>query len=153
MKKIGLVISMFFLGVALYACSTSTTTPEGLSYEDFNYIEAYSEIFDRREGTYLIYLYEPTCSNCNKIKTSVLTFASTYTAHPIYFFDVTGLADETGEAAYLAKTGQAELIYPTLIVVIDNDFDLTNKTKYLYTGVSKIPLVLTDMKNGVYDWA
>jgi hypothetical protein len=146
-------MQLILVGVALYACSTTTITTEGLDYEDFNYIEAYSEIFDRREGTYLIYLYEPTCANCNKIKTSVLSFAAGYTAHPIYFFDVTGIEDEAGEATYLAKTGQTTLSYPALIVVIDNDFDLTNKAKYLYTGVSKIPLVLTDMKNGVYDWA
>lgn len=148
-----LVLSLLVLtSFVLVGCGTTTTTADTLDYEDFNYLESYSEIFDRREGSYLVYIYEPSCSNCNKIKNTVLTFASEYTAHAIYFFDTTDIDDQTGLSDFLQRTAQTSLDTPTLIVVVDNDFDKTNQGKYLYTGTSKIPLALSDLKKGAFDW-
>lgn len=150
-KRMLSLLLLILTAFVLVGCGTTTTTADTLNYEDFNYIESYSEVFTRREGSYLIYIYEPTCANCNKIKDTVLTFAADYTAHAIYFFDTTDV-DDTGLSAFLLKTGQASVDTPSLIIVIDNDFDTTNQSKYLYTGITKIPLALSDLKKGAFDW-
>lgn len=154
MKKVMTMVLSLFLGVALYGCnSETTTTTTGLNYEMFDYIEDYDEIFDRRQGTYLVYIYSPSCTVCESIKDTVLEFADTYTAHEIYFLDVTN-ASSTAETEFLSLIGLSSTVFgtPSLVIVVDNDFDKTAFSHYFFAGGTEIPAVIRDIQNGAYQY-
>jgi len=154
MKKILTLVLSLFLGVTLYGCAEETTTTStGLDYEMFDYISDYDEIFNRRQGTYLVYIYSPSCSVCQSIKETVLEFADTYTGHVIYFLDVTNATD-TAESDFLERIGLDSTNFgtPSLVVVVDQDFDKTAFSHYFFAGATEIPAVLRDIQNGAYQY-
>lgn len=155
MKKILTLVAFLAVTFALQACSNTTTetTTTGLQYDMFDSITDYDEIFNRREGDYLVYLYQTDCVNCLAIKDTVLAFADTYTAHAMYFFNVGGLSSEY-EAAFLETVGETSSSFgtPTLIVVTNNSFDATAKSHYYFVGKLEIPAVLRDLKNNAYSY-
>jgi thiol-disulfide isomerase/thioredoxin len=146
----------FLLGFALLvsliplsACGKTTTTL-AYDYDDFDFIDAYGDVFNRFDETYLVYIYSTSCPNCAAIKSTVIDFAATYTGHRIYFFDITGIEDPTGKQTFLDIMGQTTLSFPALIVVVGNGFDRAQTSKYLYLGKVKIPMILNDIENGSF---
>ncbi len=154
MKKIIALLVAVTLGISLFGCSgDETTTTTGLNYEMFNYISDYDEIFDRREGDYLVYIYSDTCSICDTIKDTVLEFADTYTGHMIYFFEVTYATTEL-KTEFLSYIGLNEILFgtPSLVIVKDNSFETTSFSNYFFAGATDIPRVLRDIENGTYNY-
>lgn len=139
------------LGFALVACQTATTTLGGPDYDDFDYIEDYDEVFNRREGTYIVYIYSETCGTCNSIKDEVLAFASSYTDRTIYFFNLDG-ATATKEEELLTPLGQSEVGTPTLILVKNKGFDKNAFSNYCFSGSSRILSIIVDLENGDYPY-
>lgn len=155
MKKIITAAFMIILGMTFLGCSNTTqeVTTTGLDYEMFNYISDYDEVFNRREGTYLVYFYSATCANCIAIKNTVLTFANTYTAHTIYFFNVdNATADLKTEFLTLIGVSSSKFGTPSLIIVKDFKFDKTAQSNYYFSGATDIPPALRDIQNGTYQY-
>lgn len=151
MKKLWILLTVLVLSVMLFACQEDVTSTYGLSYDQFDYISDYDEVFTQVEGTYLVYVYSPTCANCITIKTKVLQFANTYSEIKIYFFNPETASSEK-KADYLTKIGQPDTYTPSLIVVIDNDFDNTNTSAYYFQGGTEVPNILKDIENGAYQY-
>jgi len=153
MQKKLLLFPLFVLVVlSITSCATTTVPTDSLSYDDFDFIESYDEIWNRSEGTYLVYLYSTSCVNCIEIKSTVLHFAATYSLHNIYFYNVFGNIDTQAKADYLAKVGDPEVYIPALIVVIDNDFDVSQTSTIFYKGRTDIPEVMEKLLNGTFSF-
>ena len=150
LKKTILLFSILFSLLALIGCGTKTTTEDALDYDDFDYLSDYDEVFDRPVGTYLVYVYAETCQACARLKTDILAFASQYTDHVIYFFNA-GAVDSTNQAPYLEAIGQASVQTPTMLVIKDG-FDLTNVSRYLFIGETRIRSLITDLTNDAYPY-
>lgn len=153
MKKLLSLGVIAFLSFLLFGCSGDTTTTEGLSYDMFDYIEDYDEIFDRREGTYLVYIYSPTCTICIDIKSTVLEFADTYEKYNIYFLNADN-ATTALKTEFLNTIGLPETMYgtPALVLIKNNSFDKTALSLYYFAGAKEIPNILRDIKNGSYTY-
>jgi len=149
-KKTLLLFSILFSLVALIGCGTQTTTEAVLDYDVFDYLSDYDEVFDRPAGTYLVYVYAASCQACARLKTDILEFASQYTDHVIYFFNA-GAVDSTNQAPYLAAIGQTSVQTPTMLI-IQGGFDLTNVSRYLFIGETRIRSLLTDLNNDAYQY-
>jgi len=154
MKKLLTLGAIAILSLVLFGCSgDTTTTSDGLSYDMFDYIEDYDEIFDRREGTYLVYLYSPTCSICNSIKDTVLEFADTYEKYNMYFFNVDN-GTTALETEFLNTIGLSSSLFgtPGLVLVKNNSFDKTALSLYYFAGGTEIPNILRDIQNQSYPY-
>jgi hypothetical protein len=145
---ITLLLNLFmFLG-----CSEKTTTTEySLDYVDFDYISNYYEVFNRREGTYIVYVYSQSCVVCTELKADFLAFADSYTAYNVYFFDA-GSVDTTYQADYLSSIGQSNVKTPTLLIIKNGTFDKTAVSRYYFEGESRIRSIMLDLKNNVYPY-
>ncbi len=151
-KKTLFLLLILVLTLSAFACNT-TTTETALSYEDFEYFDRYQDAFNRREGTYLIYIYSTTCTVCATFKPEVIAFAAAYTDEVIYFFDSGAATDAaTSQPAFLAAIGQASLQTPTLLLIKDGAFDLTNIDKYFFSGIPAIRNILNDLTNNSYPY-
>jgi len=154
MKKIITAAFLTIFGFAFLGCSNVTTevTTTGLDYEMFDYLSDYDEVFDRREGTYMVYFYSATCPNCIAIKDTVLEFANTYTRYNLYFFNVDNATADL-KAAFLTTIGVSSSKFgtPSLIIVKDSAFDKTAVSNYYFSGASEIPPALRDIQNGTYN--
>ncbi|MFA5007411.1 MAG: thioredoxin family protein [Candidatus Izemoplasmatales bacterium] len=139
------------VGFALVACQTATTTLGGPDYDDFDYIEDYDEVFNRREGTYIVYLYSESCYTCNSIKDEVLAFAGAYADRTIYFLNVDN-ATATKETVFLTTLGKNEVGTPTLLLIKDSGFDKNASSRYFFTGSSPILSIINDLENGDYPY-
>jgi thiol-disulfide isomerase/thioredoxin len=150
MKKILFLLLLPIFAASLVACQEQTTTTT-VNFELFEQIDRYQDVFTRREGTYLVYVYSDTCVNCQAIKQRVYDFANEYTGHTIYFFNAALATDaQTQQQAYIAKIGQTQVQTPSLVVVVDNDFDLTMLSNYYFMGAATVLNVLDDIQNGAY---
>lgn len=150
MKKL-LSLSLFVLAaLSLFGCAQTTTT-SGINYDLFAQIDRYQDVFTRREGTYLVYVYSDTCVNCQTIKERLYDFATNYEGHVIYFFNAAKATDaQTQQQTYLAKIGQTQVQTPSLVVVRNNNLDLTALASYYFSGASAVVNVLDDIQNGAY---
>jgi thiol-disulfide isomerase/thioredoxin len=154
MKKLFTMILFGLVSVSLFACQTTTATTT-VNYDLFEQIARYQDVFNRREGTYLVYVYSDSCVVCETIKTQVYNFADTYpdgeTGHEIYFFNAAKATDSAAnQAAYLLAVGQTQVSTPVLLVIIDNAFDKTNLSTYYFAGAQAVSNILEDIKNGAY---
>ena len=149
MKKILQPVLLLFLLFTFVGCNQ--TTQYELNYDEFDYIEDYDEVFNRREGTYLVYVYSLTCAICQELKPTILNFADTYEDNMLYFFNVDKASPELRQA-YLDKIGLSKLNTPVLLVIVDNDFDKTNLTNFYFDGKAKIPSIINDIQNGTYEY-
>ncbi len=147
-KKLMLISTLLLSLFTLLGCATTTTT-DVLDYDDFDYVDDYNDVFNRSQGTYIVYVYASSCSVCAKIKADVLEFAEGYTDYPIYFFDA-GAVDTTYQADYLNTIGQASVQTPTILIIKNNTFDKTNVSRYLFSGESKIRSLMTDLENDAF---
>jgi thiol-disulfide isomerase/thioredoxin len=151
-KSLLLLIIITLSAFALWACVHTTTPPvttSGLDYADFDTITSFDQIFIQEEGTYLVYLYSSSCSNCLSIKETVLNFALTYPYHTIFFFNVYGYKDTNPEVQqYLEDVNLAKLLVPSLLVIVNNEFDTTQMNKYYYEGKTRITAFLDDLQKG-----
>lgn len=147
---------LVLLSLPLSACATTTTTTtaEGLDYDDFEFIGAFYQIWNRNAsgGDYLVYLYATDDLNCDRLKEDVLAFADAYSGHPVYFFDVTGIStsDQYFQEYFKAKTGIATVPYPALLLIKDQSFDKTKVSQYYYSGSAAIRAILYDLENGTF---
>ncbi len=155
MKKLFTITLGLLLGLALLGCTDTTeSTTAGLSYDNFFSITDYSQIFNRNEGTYIVYMYSTSCAHCENIKPTVLGFADTHADDiMIYFFDVTN-GTEAAQTVFLNTVGLTTNTFgtPTLIVVVDNAFDITARSNFLYSGEIPITSILRDIDNGAYTY-
>jgi len=150
MKKFLLLFLLPLFALSLTGCREQTTTTT-VNFELFEQIDRYQDVFTRREGTYLVYVYTDTCVNCQPIKQKLYDFASTYEGHTIYFFNAAKATDaQSQQSAYIAKIGQTQVQTPSLLVVVDNDFNLTVLSSYYFVGASSVVNVLDDILNGAY---
>lgn len=150
-KRFLLMMIMILGSFSAIGCNlTATTTQVGLDYSEFDSISDYTEVFNRREGNYLVYVYQTNCSACIRLKTDFLAFADTYSDKNIYFFNVGNLSESADSSTYLATIGQPSVQTPVLLVIKNNSFDKNNVSRYLYTGESKIRAVMTDLQNGSF---
>ncbi len=148
-KLVSLLVLNLFLSLLL-ACQTTTTTTE-ISFDLFQQIDRYQDIFTRREGTYVVYVYSDTCGACLQIKEEMATFGDTYTAKVIYFFNASKATDaQTYQQLYLTYIGQTQVQTPVMLIVVDNTFDSTNQSLYYYAGVSAIRNITRDLLNNAY---
>lgn len=150
MKKILSLFLIPLLFVFVLACQETTTTTT-LNFDLFEQIDRYQDVFTRREGTYLVYVYSDSCVNCATIKERMHEFASTYEGHVIYFFNAALATDGASyQQSYLTKINQSQVQTPSLIVVVDNDFDLTDVSTYYFSGAQAVLNILDDIEYGVY---
>jgi len=149
-KRLFLPLLFLFAAFALTACA-ETTTAAGLDYDDFDYIEDYDEIFDRRAGTYIVYLYSESCHNCATIKSEILAFASAYDDHVLFFFNV-GEGSAALQNDYKEAIGITEVQTPVLLLITDNGFDKTASSRFYFAGVTAIRAILNDLENGSYQY-
>lgn len=150
MKKLLTLLVLSFVLPILLACQTTTTTTE-INFDLFQQIDRYQDIFTRREGTYLVYVYSDTCGACLQIKEEMATFGNTYTSKMIYFFNASKATDaQTYQQLYLTYIGQTQVQTPVILVVMDNTFDSTNQALYYYAGVSAIRNITRDLQNNAY---
>jgi hypothetical protein len=149
-KRLAMPALALLLAFSILSCDAATTT-SGLSYEDFDHIDDYDEIFDRRQETYLVYIYSLSCSNCASFKEEILAFASTYTDHVLFFFCADDGTSDL-EADYLATIGATSLLTPTLLLILDNDFDRNTASRYYFTGSTRIRTVLNDIESDSYQY-
>ncbi len=150
MKKIITLLVLSFLLPILLACQTTPTTTE-INFDLFQQIDRYQDIFTRREGTYLVYVYSDTCGACLQIKEEMATFGNTYTRKVIYFFNASKATDaQTYQQLYLTYIGQTQVQTPVILVVVDNTFDSTNQSLYYYAGVQAIRNITRDLQNNAY---
>ncbi len=149
-----LISIMMVLGIfSAIGCNLTTTTSQiGLDYSEFDSITDYSEVFNRREGDYIVYVYQTNCAACKSLKSDFLAFADTYTNKNIYFFNVGNLSESADSSTYLATIGQNSVQTPVLLVINNNSFDKTNVSRYLYAGESKIRAVMIDLQNGSFPY-
>jgi len=150
-KRLFLPILIFILAFSVVACQAETTTTAGLDYGDFDYIEDYDEVFNRREGTYIVYLYSESCYNCGEIKEDVLAFADSYTDRTIFFFNVDGATADL-QNAFLTALGRTQVGTPTMILIKDKAFDTTASSRYYFEGISRILSIITDLEKGTYQY-
>jgi thiol-disulfide isomerase/thioredoxin len=143
------VLALLF-AFALFACDQTTTTA-GADYGDFDFIEDFDEAFNRREGTYIVYLYSETCENCNRIKDQMLAFAAAYDDRVIFFFDV-AKATTALQDAFLFQLGKTTVNTPTLILITANGFDKTVASRFYFEGASAILGIINDLENGSYQY-
>lgn len=154
MKKTLSLTFAFLLTFAFIGCNKTTeTTTTGLDYEMFYHLDDYNTVFNRREGTYLVYIYQPTCTGCEAIKDTVLEFADTYTGHVIYFFDVSK-ATASLQVNFLNMIGISSVEFgtPTLLLIINNSFDNTARSHYYFSGASPIQNILRDIEYDSYEY-
>jgi hypothetical protein len=154
MKKLLTMILFGLVSVSLLACQTTTVTTT-VNYDLFEQIDRYQDVFNRREGTYLVYVYSDTCVVCETIKTQVYNFADTYPetegGHVIYFFNAAKATDSAAnQSAYLSSIGQTQVSTPVLLVVIANNFDKTNLSTYYFAGAQAVSNILDDIENDAY---
>jgi len=152
LKKSLLSFLLIFTLFATLGCSDVTTTTKGLDYSDFDYITDYSEVFNRREGDYLVYIYQDNCAACIRLKTDFLNFANQYTDYNIYFYNVGTSSDTTNQAQYLSIIGQTQVSTPVLLVVKNKSFDNTNVSRYYFAGETKIRAMMTDLQKDAYPY-
>ena len=150
-RRLFLPLLSALLAFTLLACQTTTTTTAGLDYSDFDYIEDYDEVFTRREGTYVVYLYSLSCAQCETIKDDVLAFASSYADRTVYFFNL-DLGSSTLQNTFLTTLGKATVGTPTVILVADGGFDKTASSRYFFTGSSDVLSILADLAKGSYPY-
>lgn len=151
MKKL-LSISLFVLAaLSLVGCTQTTTTTTNINFDLFEQIDRYQDVFTRREGTYLVYVYSDTCVNCQPIKQRMYDFATNYEGHTLYFFNAAKATDaQAHQQTYLAKIGQTQVQTPSLVVVVANNIDMTALSSYLFFGAAAVVNVLDDIQNGAY---
>lgn len=152
---VGLMVLMSFLLVGCTSTTTTTSLTDGtstLDYSDFDSLSDFNEVFNRRQSTYLVYVYSSYCTVCATIKDEVFSFAATFDDYPIYFFNAGLVADSDYKQDYLDAIGQSTAQTPVMIVVKDNDFDKNNINQYLFIGAIKIRSAMTDMLNGAYPY-
>lgn len=152
MKKLFALALGILLGLSTLGCNqTTTTTTAGLDYDMFFSITDYSQVFNRNQGTYIVYMYSDTCAHCVAIKSTVLEFADTNDDIVMYFFNVS-TGTEAAQTAFLTTVGLTTSNFgtPTLIVVVDNDFDLTSRSNFLFEGEIPITSILRDIENDAY---
>lgn len=152
LKKSIISFLLIFTMFSIIGCSQETTTTAGLDYSDFDYISDYSEVFNRREGDYLVYVYQDTCAACLRLKTDFLNFANTYEDYQIYFYNVGKNSDTTNQAEYLSIIGQTQVSTPVLLVVKNKSFDNTNVSRYYFAGETKIRAMMTDLEKDSYPY-
>ncbi len=147
---------LVLLSLPLSACATTTaaTTDEGLDYDDFDFIGAFYQIWNRTApgGDYLVYLYSTDDLACDRLKEDILAFADAYSDHPVYFFDVTGMNTSTAsfQEEFRDKTGITSVPYPALFLIKDQSFDKTKVSQYYYSGSAAIRAILYDLENGTF---
>ncbi len=152
LKKTILSFLMIFTLFAILGCSETTTTSTGLDYSDFDYITDYSEVFNRREGDYLVYVYQTNCAACTRLKSEILNFANEYSDYNIYFYNVGANSDTTNQASYLAMIGQTQVSTPVLLIIKNKSFDSTNVSRYYFAGEIKIKALMTDLEKDAYPY-
>ena len=154
MKLKRLFLSLvILLGVfAFIGCAETTTTVIGLDYTDFDSIVDYSEVFNRREGDYLVYVYQTSCAACIRLKSDFLDFADQYDDYNVYFFNVANVSESSDSSTYLATIGQPSVQTPVLLVIKNKSFDTTNVSRYFYAGEAKIRAVMTDLQNDAFPY-
>ncbi len=149
-----LTVVMIAMAFAMTACQTTTSTVDELDYEDFDYIDSFAQIWTRRDpgGDYIVYLYSTSCATCEDIKDELFAFAQNYTAHHVYFFDITGYQTSDPDVAqnFVAVTGITQLYYPALLLVQNQSFDPTAQNRYYYSGKTRILPILYDLEHGVF---
>lgn len=150
-KRLLFPLILFILAFSLSACAAETTTSAGLDYDDFDYIEDYDEVFNRREGTYIVYLYSESCFNCGEIKEDVLAFAASYTDRAMFFFNVDGATADL-QNAFLTTLARTAVGTPSLILIKDNAFSTTASSRYFFSGASAVLSILTDLEIGDYPY-
>jgi len=150
-KRLFLPILIFILAFSVVACQAETTTTAGLDYGDFDYIEDYDEVFNRREGTYIVYLYSESCYNCGEIKSDVLAFAEAYSGRAMFFFNVDGATAEL-QNDFLTTLARTQVGTPSLILIKDNGFSTTASSRYFFSGASAVLSILTDLEKGTYQY-
>ena len=147
---------LVLLSLPLSACATTTTTTtaEGLDYDDFEFIGAFYQIWNRTApgGDYLVYFYSTADSACERLKEDMLDFADAYDGHPVYFFDVTALttSDQYFQEYFYLKTGIASVPYPALLLVEDHGFDKTKVSQNYYSGTSAVRAIVYDLQSGTF---
>lgn len=150
MKKVLCLLALSLFLPTLLACQTTTTTT-AVNFDLFQQVDRYQDIFTRREGTYVVYVYSDTCGACLQIKEEMATFANTYTRKVIYFFNASKATDaQTYQQLYLTYIGQTQVQTPVLLVVVNNSFDSTNQALYYYAGIAAIRNITRDMQNNAY---
>ncbi len=150
-KRLLFPVLMFLFAFSLVACQEETTTTAGLDYGDFDYIEDYDEVFNRREGTYIVYLYSDSCFNCGEIKADILAFADSYTDRAMFFFNVDNATSDL-QNAFLTTLGRTQVGTPSLILIKDNGFSTTASSRYFFSGASSVLSILTDLEKGTYQY-
>ncbi|MDP3130641.1 MAG: hypothetical protein Q8N15_04820 [Bacillota bacterium] len=150
-KRLFFPLFLLFLAFSVTACAVETTTTDGLDYDDFDYIEDYDEVFNRREGTYIVYLYSESCYNCGEIKEDVFAFASTYADRTMFFFNVDGATSDL-QNAFLTTLGRTQVGTPSLILIKNNAFSTTASSRYFFSGASAILSILEDLEKGTYQY-
>jgi len=150
-KRLLLPLLLLVLAFSTTACQAETTTTAGLDYDDFDYIEDYDEVFNRREGTYIVYLYSESCFNCGEIKEDVLAFAEAYSDRAMFFFNVDGATADL-QNAFLTALARTQVGTPSLILIKDNGFSTTASSRYFFSGASAILSILTDLEKGTYQY-
>ncbi|HAQ57081.1 MAG TPA: hypothetical protein DCR44_06765 [Acholeplasmatales bacterium] len=133
--------------------TTAEPTTTVLDFAGLNHINGYDEIFDRSTSTYIVYLYSLSCHNCSTIKQQVHDFATTYTAHPVYFLNVETV-DSDGREDYLAATGQDSVGVPCMVLVSGSgSFDPEETGAHLARGSSAVlELIAAIQGNSVPSW-
>lgn len=145
---------LVLLSFPLLACgeATTTTTADGLDYDDFEFIDYFYQIWNRSAsgGDYLVYLYSTDDTPCERLKDDILEFADTYSDHRIYFFDVTDLttSDQYFTTYFHDMTGLTSIPYPALLLIENRSFDKTKVSQYFFSGAGDIRSILYDLQNG-----
>jgi hypothetical protein len=151
---VGLMVLMSFLLVGCTSTTTTTSLTDGtstLDYSDFDSLSDFNEVFNRRQSTYLVYVYSSYCTVCATIKMKYFhLLLRLMTIRSILSMRIScGFRLQT---RLLDAIGQSTAQTPVMIVVKDNDFDKNNINQYLFIGAIKIRSAMTDMLNGAYPY-
>lgn len=106
--------------------STSLSSSSGAShtYDEVREKHIYwSNIFTRKDDSYLVYIYSLTCSHCNAIKNDVIEFALTVNI-PMYFITSSPEILIDQQLATKQNVNSLENLairgYPTLLYLVDH---------------------------------
>jgi thiol-disulfide isomerase/thioredoxin len=164
MKRILLLLSLLSsLLPASCALETATTTTDAttstsaggesatttLGYDAYGVLADYDGIFDRPEGTYLVYIYSSTCSHCLSIRDEMLAFAASYGTHPFYSLCIDE-ADGEGIDIFLDAVGRTAVAVPCLLVVVDGGVPADRLADRFFLGTTEIRNALVAMLDGTY---
>ena len=135
----------------MIACQTTTTTSTYNGFDLFNQIDRYQDVFTRREGTYVVYVYSDTCSSCQNIKQEMFEFGSDYDQKAVYYFNVSKATDaQTYQQVFLQYMALSQVQTPAIIIVMNNTFDSTNMSLYYYVGIQSVRNIVRDLRYNAY---